>query len=620
MKMRHCAKKSKPIIVSLLLSVMMLCQSVPVSAANDIPEITPSEASSSVSEDFKSKSIEEYEEIVSGLSAEMDPVSGTYILNFSPEEQYALEQVIDHNNEAYGPDDEVLYSSAYKYNTDFFYSQLNTTAERNFYLCLKSAFDSVLSSTKDYAATENSLLYVDYITLDSSISTARANYILKGLYYENPQYYFLTGYAYPETTVLSSYAIAILPDFRLYSSRVKAQAQIDSYALPIISQANTFSSDVDKEAYIAETLCNDISYNYSKIDGVNQTIAGAFIDNLCVCNGFTMATTYLLNAVGIEAFGVTSDSPHAWNRVCVDNIWYVTDTTWMNSDTILYDNVEDINYNYFNKSSATILGYNDDSRTSHTITPAWNTYYTLPVCSTDYKTSPAAPTGVKAEAVGNSIKVSWTPVSDAEWYRVYYVHNSGNASCVGITKTNSYTMNDLVSGDTYFYWIMSCSKGGLSDFSSNVYAIASDPVTKTLSAPQNLRSESGLGTITIYWDPVDDADGYNVYQVVGTSYYYMDEVSSKYNGIIYSNLKNTDSYSFVVTAFNDDGESDYSSVITASPLADKDVTVDMVNDMTIDECISWVNDFTSSSDEEIILTEAQLLAIERVLAYDYAAA
>ena len=51
--------------------------------------------------------------------------------------------------------------------------------------------------------------------------------------------------------------------------------------------------------------------------------------------------------------------------------------------------------------------------------------------------------------------------------------------------------------------------------------------------------------------------------------------------------------------------------------SDDAVTCEMVGRMTTEECIDFVNSFTAKSSDCIILTDAQLMAIERVLTYNY---
>lgn len=63
-------------------------------------------------------------------------------------------------------------------------------------------------------------------------------------------------------------------------------------------------------------------------------LEGVFIDKLAVCNGMSKAISLMCNMEGIacnKIIGKTkSDVAHAWNKVKIDGIWYVSDITWAN--------------------------------------------------------------------------------------------------------------------------------------------------------------------------------------------------------------------------------------------------------------------------------------------------
>lgn len=58
-----------------------------------------------------------------------------------------------------------------------------------------------------------------------------------------------------------------------------------------------------------------------------RSICGIFINKKAVCAGYTKATQYLLNLLGIERTYVASKT-HAWNLMKVEGEYYHTDTTW----------------------------------------------------------------------------------------------------------------------------------------------------------------------------------------------------------------------------------------------------------------------------------------------------
>lgn len=78
-------------------------------------------------------------------------------------------------------------------------------------------------------------------------------------------------------------------------------------------------------------------------------------------------------------------------------------------------------------------------------------------------------------------------------------------------------------------------------------------------------------------------------------------------------------YSFRYTVTLGNGVDVKSSTVKIKLLEPSKVTEDMVNEMNVAQCVQFVNYFTSlQSDDTFVLTNAQLLAIERVLENDYA--
>jgi fibronectin type 3 domain-containing protein len=91
-------------------------------------------------------------------------------------------------------------------------------------------------------------------------------------------------------------------------------------------------------------------------------------------------------------------------------------------------------------------------------------------------TAPSAPTGVSATAQSsNSISVSWSSVSGATGYRVYYaIGSSGASKTLANTVTGtSYTHTGLSASTTYYYYIIAVNSAGESAYSSSGSAITS---------------------------------------------------------------------------------------------------------------------------------------------------
>ena len=75
----------------------------------------------------------------------------------------------------------------------------------------------------------------------------------------------------------------------------------------------------------SQDLYNDV-YNYNCFYP-----EGVFDDGVAVCNGLSQAFVIMCAIEGIESVKISGTVPggaHAWNKVCIDGMWYMVDTTW----------------------------------------------------------------------------------------------------------------------------------------------------------------------------------------------------------------------------------------------------------------------------------------------------
>ena len=115
-------------------------------------------------------------------------------------------------------------------------------------------------------------------------------------------------------------------------------------------------TDAEKVHVIYDWMGKNVVYDYSaaeEMDGVNVNsdaynafykyncffLEGVFDDGVAVCNGIAKAVTLLCGIEDItclKAGGTSRGVKHAWNKVLVDGVWYVVDSTWSNvrGDTV----------------------------------------------------------------------------------------------------------------------------------------------------------------------------------------------------------------------------------------------------------------------------------------------
>lgn len=181
--------------------------------------------------------------------------------------------------------------------------------------------------------------------------------------------------------------------------------------------------------------------------------------------------------------------------------------------------------------------------------------------------APTAPTGVSATAADKQITVSWTAVTGATSYNIYW------SNTTGVTKTNGtqitgatspYIHTALTNGTTYYYIVTAVNSYGESTASTQTSAMPLPPIT---SAPTGVSAAAGNGQTTISWSAVSGATSYNLYwsTTTGVTTANGTKVTGATSPYTHSGLTNGTTYYYIVTAVNIGGESTASSQASATP-------------------------------------------------------
>lgn len=176
-----------------------------------------------------------------------------------------------------------------------------------------------------------------------------------------------------------------------------------------------------------------------------------------------------------------------------------------------------------------------------------------------------APKNVTAKAGDGKVTLSWDAVKDAMYYTVYcYTSKTATkADSSDITFDTTLTFSPLDNNTTYYFRVTamnnSFEESPMSDWVSATPCVKPD-------APQNLSSLVGDTRAVLFWDPVENAESYNVYcyDESSDSYYLVDNTTDTY--MILIQMSNDYEYKLVVTAVVGGMESDHSEpeYITAS--------------------------------------------------------
>lgn len=195
--------------------------------------------------------------------------------------------------------------------------------------------------------------------------------------------------------------------------------------------------------------------------------------------------------------------------------------------------------------------------------------------------APTSPT-LNVTAGDESAALSWAAVAGADQYSIYR-----DGTLYDATAQTSYTDTGLTNGQTYKYYVTALNAGGESPRSNEVTVTPEKP---PIGVPGNVTATGGHGSVTVTWDQVQGADGYQLYKdgqqvntdlITATSYTIKD-------------LDPAATYSFYVVAVAGPETSAPSGAVAASPTtADKSIKwqgVAAVSGLaSVGTAISWVN-------------------------------
>lgn len=191
----------------------------------------------------------------------------------------------------------------------------------------------------------------------SPVSEEGLEKIFNRVMIDHPEYFWIEGsfQYYMETWPDGSTAdMKVMPDYLMNQEEAEqVQAKIEKKAQEWLSGASQEADTYEKIKYVYETLICNVDYEADSPD--NQNIQSVFLEGRTVCMGYSKATQYLLNKMGIFCTLVTgtaldgaqqgnADTGHAWNLVKIGDEFYYVDTTWGNPG---YSDAQDVGVEIF---------------------------------------------------------------------------------------------------------------------------------------------------------------------------------------------------------------------------------------------------------------------------------
>jgi transglutaminase-like putative cysteine protease len=168
---------------------------------------------------------------------------------------------------------------------------------------------------------------------------------------DHPELFWVKGYQVTHTSVggqIKKINFSIHKEKE--ESEVKElQPQIVSYVQKCMEGIQEDWTDYEKARYVYEYIIKNTTYQLNSTD--NQNICSVFLYGESVCQGYSVATQYLLQVLGIPCETITGEvvdrGSHAWNLLQINGEYCYMDTTWgspsfsesvQNADNvILYD-------------------------------------------------------------------------------------------------------------------------------------------------------------------------------------------------------------------------------------------------------------------------------------------
>ena len=169
---------------------------------------------------------------------------------------------------------------------------------------------------------------------------------------------------------------------------------------------------------------------------------------------------------------------------------------------------------------------------------------------------------LKADAAGSKVQLSWTGgVTGAEGYVIYRRTEGGSYTEIGRTSGNTYS--DTISAGIKYYYAVAVYSGSRTEDKCPEVGVM------YLAAPSGLSVSNTIASLTLKWNAVKDATGYEIYRA-GTDGKYSKITTVTSTSYVDTNVKNNTQYSYKIKAYNAAGASAFS---TAASLKKTQISV-----------------------------------------------
>jgi hypothetical protein len=188
-----------------------------------------------------------------------------------------------------------------------------------------------------------------------------------------------------------------------------------------------------------------------------------------------------------------------------------------------------------------------------------------PKCIMDYISLLLPPSDISVEVGEGENTITFTPEDGATYTHIYWANSPGVTKETGtkISDVSSPYVHDSLNPSLTYYYVLT-SENGVAEEGDESSEYSGSPYPE---APTNVTPVSSVEQITISWDSVLGADSYNIYwdSTSGVT----KDTGTKITGVTspytHSSLIPGQTYYYVVTAEDEDGESSESSEVDEIP-------------------------------------------------------
>ncbi len=199
----------------------------------------------------------------------------------------------------------------------------------------------------------NALEYnTETFTLAASVDSDELSEAINAVYNDHPELFWLnTSYKYGCDK--SGNVVQVQLSYGISSSDLAtAKTNFDNAIATIVSGASAYSSDIEKELYVHDAICDLTTYDTDS--SLNQSAYSALVMGSTVCAGYARAFQVVCQELGMTCYyltGTADGGDHAWNIIAVDGDFYNVDVTWDDSISESYGSSV---YTYFNLTDSAI--------------------------------------------------------------------------------------------------------------------------------------------------------------------------------------------------------------------------------------------------------------------------